>query len=92
LVCIPLVGDQPENAARVVARHAGIRIGKESSPAQIRVAIRRLLTEPQFGQNAAVMASMLKSEGVAEQKAAEEIVGILDAARRDPAPEASAAS
>ena len=92
LLCIPLTGDQPENAARVVARGAGIRIGKESSSAQIRAAIRRLLTEPQFGQNAAAMASMLKSEGVAEQRAAEEIEGVLNAIRREPAPEASAVS
>jgi MGT family glycosyltransferase len=31
LLCIPMVGDQPENAARVVARAAGIRTGRESS-------------------------------------------------------------
>lgn len=92
LLCIPLVGDQPENASRVVARGAGIRIGKQFSSAQIRAAIRRLLTEPRFGQKAAALASMLKSEGVAEQKAADEIEGILNAARRDPSPEVSAIS
>jgi MGT family glycosyltransferase len=77
LLCIPMVGDQPENAARVVARGAGIRIGRESSSAQILAAIRRLLTEPQFGQNASAMAATLKNEGVGAHRAVEEIEGVL---------------
>jgi MGT family glycosyltransferase len=80
LLCIPIVGDQPENAARVVARGAGIRIGRESSSTQILAAIRRLLTEPQFRQNASAMAAILKNEGVGEQRAVEEIEAVLKAA------------
>jgi MGT family glycosyltransferase len=80
LLCIPIVGDQPENAARVVARGAGIRIGRESSSTQILAAIRRLLTEPQFRQNASAMAAILKNEGVGEQREVEEIEAVLKAA------------
>ena len=80
LLCIPLAGDQPENAARVVARGAGIRLGIECSPARILAAIRRLLNEPRFGQNASVMARMLKNEGSGQQRAAEAIEGVLKVA------------
>ena len=48
LVCIPLVGDQPDNAARVVARGAGVRLRSDASPEQIRDAIQRVLGEPRF--------------------------------------------
>jgi UDP:flavonoid glycosyltransferase YjiC (YdhE family) len=80
LLCIPMVGDQPENAARVVASGAGIHIGRECSPEQILAAIRRLLKEPRFGQNASAVAAMLKNEGVGEQRAVEELEGVLKAA------------
>ena len=70
----------PDRRHRVVARGAGIRIGRESSSALILAAIRRLLTEPQFGQNASAMAAILKNEGVGEQRAVEEIEGVLKAA------------
>jgi len=53
LVCVPLVGDQPDNAARVVARGAGLRLGPDASPDQIRIAIRRILDEPSFRDGAA---------------------------------------
>ena len=80
LLCIPMVGDQPENAARVVARGAGIRIGRECSPAQILAAIRRLLKEPRFRQNALAMAAMLKNEAVGEERAVGKIEGVLKVA------------
>jgi UDP:flavonoid glycosyltransferase YjiC (YdhE family) len=35
LLCIPLVGDQPENAARVFARGAGLRLRGEALPREI---------------------------------------------------------
>jgi UDP:flavonoid glycosyltransferase YjiC (YdhE family) len=76
LVCIPLVGDQPENAARVVAHGAGIRLGRDSTPEQIRAAIQRVLTEPRFGESARRMAGILAKEDGA-QAAAEEIESVV---------------
>ena len=52
LLCVPLLGDQPDNAARVVARGAGIRLQHDVEPKEILVAIRRLLTEPGFREAA----------------------------------------
>ena len=52
LVCIPIVGDQPDNAARVVARGAGVRLGFDAPPEQIRAAIQQILDEPSFRDGA----------------------------------------
>jgi UDP:flavonoid glycosyltransferase YjiC (YdhE family) len=76
LVCIPLVGDQPENAARVVTHGAGIRLGRDTTPEQIRAAIQRVLTQPGFGKSAQRMAVILaKADGA--QAAAEEIESVV---------------
>jgi UDP:flavonoid glycosyltransferase YjiC (YdhE family) len=72
LVCIPLVGDQPDNAARVVAQGAGIRLERDSTPEQVRAAIERVLSQPGFGESARRMAGILAKENGA-QTAAEEI-------------------
>jgi MGT family glycosyltransferase len=77
LLCIPMVGDQFENAARVVACGAGIRLRRQSSSPQILAAIRRLVTEPAFAHAASAMAAILKIEQGGEQKAVEEIEGVL---------------
>ena len=76
LVCIPLVGDQPDNAARVVARGAGIRLGRDATPEQIRAAIQRVLTQPGFGESARRMAGILAKEDGAHA-AAEEIESVF---------------
>ena len=76
LVCIPLVGDQPDNAARVVAHDAGIRLERGATPEQIGFAIRRVLTEPAFGESARRIARIVAKEDGA-QTAAEEIESVL---------------
>jgi MGT family glycosyltransferase len=48
LVCIPLGRDQPDNAQRVAARGAGLRLHPDAPMEEIAVAIRRVLTEPSF--------------------------------------------
>jgi len=78
LVCIPLVGDQPDNAARVVAHGAGIRLERDATPERISAAIQRVLTEPGFGKSARRMAGALAKEDGA-QAAAEEIESVLRA-------------
>ena len=72
LVCIPLLADQPDNAARVAAHGAGVRVGRDASPAQIGQAIMRVVTEAHFRDGARRLARVLTTEDGA-QLAAEEI-------------------
>jgi MGT family glycosyltransferase len=59
ILCIPILGDQPDNAARVVARGAGLRVDKEASPDVIGKAIRRLVTEPNYRNSAQSLGAKL---------------------------------
>ena len=77
LVCIPLVGDQPDNAARVTARGAGVRVPADAPPARIREAIVRVVTEPNFRQAAHAFAIRMAGEN-AVQAAVDEIILVTD--------------
>jgi UDP:flavonoid glycosyltransferase YjiC (YdhE family) len=77
LVCIPLVGDQPDNAARVVARGAGLRIPADAPPGRMREAIQRVVTDPSFRQAAQQTATRLASEDPV-QAAVDEIVSLTE--------------
>jgi UDP:flavonoid glycosyltransferase YjiC (YdhE family) len=48
LLVLPMGRDQADNAARVVARGAGLAIADTATEAEIGQAVARLLTEPQF--------------------------------------------
>ncbi len=76
LVCIPILGDQHDNAARVVAGGAGARLSRDASVRQIRAAIRRVLAEPRFRAGArAIGASLRKEDGA--QVAAEGVESLV---------------
>jgi MGT family glycosyltransferase len=77
LLCMPLLGDQPDNAARVVARGAGIRLQLDVEPKEILVAIRRLLTEPEFREAASALATKMRQEEDAAQRAVCEIEAVF---------------
>jgi MGT family glycosyltransferase len=62
LVCIPVLGDQPDNAARVVAHGAGVRLSIRASTEQIRRAIWQVLNEPRFRHSAQRLAATLARE------------------------------
>jgi UDP:flavonoid glycosyltransferase YjiC (YdhE family) len=62
LVCLPLVGDQSDVAARVVHASAGIRVPGDASPEHIRAAIRRVLSEPNFRDGAQRIAKAMIAE------------------------------
>jgi UDP:flavonoid glycosyltransferase YjiC (YdhE family) len=62
LVCIPLVGDQADNAARIEALGAGVRLAPDAEPARIRVAIERVLTDPAYRRGARRVASAIAGE------------------------------
>ena len=73
MVCLPLVGDQHDNAARVVARNAGVRLAAETSPDQLRSAIDRVMKDERFKRGARELGTAMALEGDAIRRAADEI-------------------
>ncbi len=59
LVCVPDGRDQPDNAARVVAARAGVRVSKGASVAKLRRAIAAALGDPALKAGAETMAVAL---------------------------------
>lgn len=62
IVCMPTGRDQPDNAARLTARDAGLKVSKNASPAKIAAAVQRVLTDPSFQQAAARLGEQLHTE------------------------------
>ena len=66
LVCIPFGRDQPNNATYVVAKGAGLKLGKKASVISIREVIQRVVKEPAFREKARqlgkTLAEMLASQ------------------------------
>ena len=71
LICIPVIDEQRENAARIEALGAGIRLAPSASSDQIRTAISRVLNEPHFRQAALRIAITLTDQNGADMAAAE---------------------
>ena len=84
MLCLPLVGDQHDNAARIVARGAGLRLSPDASPDRIRSALMRITTEKAFKEGARVLGKALALEPDPATRAADEIE---QAARADQRPE-----
>jgi UDP:flavonoid glycosyltransferase YjiC (YdhE family) len=59
LVCVPDGRDQPDNAARVVAAGAGVRVRKQASPQKLRKVIAAALADPSLRKGARAMAVAL---------------------------------
>src|SRR5207237_10847939 len=59
LVCLPLLGDQPDIAARVVHAGAGVRLPQDASSTAIRTAIQRVMTAPGFRDGAQRLAKAM---------------------------------
>jgi UDP:flavonoid glycosyltransferase YjiC (YdhE family) len=62
MVCLPILGDQPSNAARIERLGAGLRLSPDAPPTQIGNAIRRLLEEPAFRTAAEEYASTIDGQ------------------------------
>jgi MGT family glycosyltransferase len=62
LVCLPLRGDQPDVAARVVHAGAGVRLAPDATPAQIRAALLRVLANPSCRDGARRLARAMAME------------------------------
>lgn len=59
---IPLGRDQPDNAARVVAAGAGLRLPTKAGPTAIARAVRRLLDEPALRDRAVALGAVLRAD------------------------------
>ena len=71
LVCIPVIGEQRENAARIEALGAAIRLVPSAGSDEIRAAIDRVLDEPRFREAAQRAAVELRGENGADLATAE---------------------
>jgi MGT family glycosyltransferase len=76
LVCIPTGRDQPDNAARIVQRGAGLRLPKRARPEKIASAIQRVLDDPTYRRAAADLGRKVQHEATGANVVAE-----LEAAR-----------
>ncbi|MEP7286804.1 MAG: hypothetical protein ABI947_13670 [Chloroflexota bacterium] len=62
LACIPFGRDQPANAARGVARSAGLKLDKKADFARIRETIQRVVSEPTFRDNARQLGKIITED------------------------------
>jgi UDP:flavonoid glycosyltransferase YjiC (YdhE family) len=76
MVCIPLVGDQADNAARIEALGAGVRLPADAEPGRIRAAIERVLTDRALRLGAQRVASAIAGEDPV-QAAVDDIESVL---------------
>jgi UDP:flavonoid glycosyltransferase YjiC (YdhE family) len=76
LLCIPILADQPDNAARIVAYGAGLRLPPDASTERIRAALMRIVVEPRFREGAARFAAMANAALPGEVAAANELEAV----------------
>ena len=62
LVCLPLGRDQPDNAARVTERGAGLRVSPEAPAADIAAAVRTALSDPSYGAAAKALGARIAAD------------------------------
>jgi UDP:flavonoid glycosyltransferase YjiC (YdhE family) len=77
LLCLPMGRDQDDNAARVVARGAGLRLKPSAAAPRIAAAVRRLLSEPGFRAEASRLSRIIRDDVAADRAIKElEAVGL----------------
>lgn len=77
VLCLPTGRDQPENAARVTAAGAGVRLGPGASPRRIRRSAERILGDPSYRLAARRLGdqiAMESDEGLAAARRLEALV------------------
>ena len=80
LLCLPMGRDQADNAARITARGAGLRLDPGAAPELIAAAVRRLLQEPSFRLAAKTWGGTIDSEvRAAGDRAVAELEALADA-------------
>ena len=59
---MPTGRDQPNNAARLTRRGAGIKISKNARPAKIAAGVQQVLDDPSFKTAATLLGEQLRAE------------------------------
>ena len=62
IVCMPTGRDQPDNAARITYRGAGLKVTKNAAPPKIAAAVRRVLHDPSFRDAAQRLGGRIQAE------------------------------
>jgi MGT family glycosyltransferase len=86
LLCIPLKNDQYENAARVVATGAGLRLGRRATSRSLRRAILQVLNEPSFTEAARRLANSIATEDASALRELEALAALQQPAAVTPLP------
>lgn len=81
VICLPMGRDQPENAARIAARGAGIRLSRHASAAAIRRALRRVIGDGRFAAAARALGDQIRLEADGGARAAAVLRRTFSAAR-----------
>jgi UDP:flavonoid glycosyltransferase YjiC (YdhE family) len=77
LLCLPMGRDQDDNAARVVASGAGLRLRPSANPRRIARALRQVLKAPDFRENARRLGRIIEADVAADRAVSElESVGV----------------
>lgn len=63
LVCLPLGRDQPDNAARVAERGAGLRLPPDAPADAIAGAVREVLADPRYAAAARALGARIAADG-----------------------------
>jgi MGT family glycosyltransferase len=75
LICLPLGRDQPDNAARVAYRGAGVRLHPEAPVAEIAEAVSKVLGDDGYRQAAKVLGARIAAD-VAARSAEDELIAL----------------
>jgi MGT family glycosyltransferase len=62
IVCMPTGRDQPDNAARLVHRGAGVKVSRNASSAKVAAAVRQVLDDPGYRRRAVRLGEQLRAE------------------------------
>ncbi len=73
LLCLPMGRDQNDNAARVAARGAGIRLARDAEAADLRAALLALINDPSFARSAKAL-----GEAIAQAEPKDTLVNALE--------------
>jgi MGT family glycosyltransferase len=73
LICLPLGRDQPDNAARVTERGAGLRLSPDAPAAAIAEAVRTVLADPGYRAAARALGARIAAD-VAARSAERELI------------------
>jgi MGT family glycosyltransferase len=75
VVCLPMGRDQNDDAARVVARGAGLRLSPKASVSEIRQAIQQVLEQPKYRDGAQRLARAIAAD-IRAQRGVRELEGL----------------